>query len=166
MARSRGSGATPLAKNGAGMTRSRLERLIRAAAAVVPLSHREECLEQWLADLAHCDELGIARSQVAFGAVLSAMTYRPAGTTKGIAMSEETKHGIRLALYGAWNLAAIVWVWSFCTHLAVSGSNVGFRLPNGPLVDITLVFIGAGVAALIGGVVLGFRSLRPFHHRA
>lgn len=48
--------------------------LIRLAAAFLPRSHREVRREEWLADLAGADELGIPRAQVAVGALRAALS--------------------------------------------------------------------------------------------
>lgn len=50
------------------------ETLIRIAAAFVPRSRRDRRREEWLADLAGAEELGIPRMQVALGALQAAMS--------------------------------------------------------------------------------------------
>lgn len=60
--------------------------LIHLAAALVPKERRELRREEWLADLAGADELGIPRMQVALGALQAAMSEgvraRRAGVTR------------------------------------------------------------------------------------
>ena len=144
-----------------------MERVVRLAALTVSRSRREVRLEEWLADLAGCEELGIRPRQVALGALMSAMTYRPAppegneSTMKGINdMNEQAKGAIRLALYAVWVVMATVWTWIIGTHLSVSGTNLGFNLPGGPIVDITVALLIAGITVGALGLVLGYRSFR------
>lgn len=53
---------------------SGFETLIRIAAAFLPRSRREVRREEWLADLAGAEELGIPRMQVALGALQAALS--------------------------------------------------------------------------------------------
>jgi hypothetical protein len=50
------------------------ETLVRIAAALLPRSRREVRREEWLADLAGAEEVGIPRMQVALGALRSALS--------------------------------------------------------------------------------------------
>lgn len=50
------------------------ETLVRIAAATLPRALRAQRREEWLADLAGAEELGIPRSQVALGALRAALT--------------------------------------------------------------------------------------------
>ena len=141
------------------------EWVVRRVASTLPATHRQERLEEWLADLAGCDELGIPTRQIAIGAVLSTLSYRPA-PTNGYGMSEHTRHALRLVLYVATVVASVAWVWVHGTHLSVSGSNVAFALPGGAMLDLILLFLISGV--VVGGLAVGFgyRSLRLFRAAA
>jgi len=141
------------------------EWVVRRAAAAVPATHREKRLEEWLADLAGCEELGIPTRQIAVGAVLSTLAHRPA-PTNGHGMTEHTRHALRLVLYVATVVASVVWVWVHGTHLSVSGSNVSFAFSGGVVTDVIPVFMvgGAVVGALAAG--FGYRSLRLFRAAA
>lgn len=50
------------------------ETLVRIAAGLLPRAFRAQRREEWLADLAGAEELGIPRSQVALGALRAALT--------------------------------------------------------------------------------------------
>ncbi|WP_435748529.1 hypothetical protein [Microbacterium sp. PMB16] len=50
------------------------ETLVRLAAGLLPRARRAERREEWLADLAGAEELGIPRSQVALGALRAALS--------------------------------------------------------------------------------------------
>jgi hypothetical protein len=141
------------------------EWVIRRVASTVPAAHRQERLEEWLADLAGCEELGIRPRQIAIGAVLSTLAYRPA-PTNGYGMTDHTRHALRLVLYVATIAASVAWVWIHATHLAVSGSNVSFALPGGLIADVVPAFLVGGV--VVGGLAAGFgyRSLRLFQSAA
>ena len=141
------------------------EWIVRRLASTMPATHREERLEEWLADLAGCEELGIAPRHIAIGAVVSTLAYRPA-PTNGYGMTEHTRHSLRLVFYVATIAASAVWVWVHGTHLSVSGSNVSFAFSGGVVTDVIPVFMvgGAVVGALAAG--FGYRSLRLFRAAA
>jgi hypothetical protein len=138
------------------------EWIVRRVASTVPAAHRQERLEEWLADLAGCEELGIPTRQIAIGAVLSTLAYRPT-PTNGYGMPEHTRHALRLVLYVATIAASVVWVWVHGTHLSVSGSNVAFALPGGVIADVIPLFLIGGVVVGALATGFGYRSLRLFH---
>jgi hypothetical protein len=147
------------------------EWVIRRVASTVPAAHRRERLEEWLADLGGCAELGIPPRQIAIGAVLSTLAYGPApknrpAPTNGYGMSDHTRHALRLVLYVATIAGAVAWVWVHGTHLSASGGNVGLHLPGGVVLDLVLLFLVGGV--VVGGlaVAFGYRSLRLFRSAA
>ena len=142
------------------------EWIIRLSLCAVPRSHRDERREQWLADLAGCAELDMPMRRVVIGAVATAVTFRHAPrftepTTKGTVRMDESLKGVaRLVLYAVWVLGSVISVWIMGTHLAVSGSNVGFHMPGGPTVDMIAVMLVASSVSAVVGAALGYRSLR------
>lgn len=144
------------------MTSFRAEFAIRIAAAALPRSHRQRRLEEWQADLAGCTEVGISPHHVVVGAVVAAMSFRIATLENGSSMIERRRHTARLTLYAAWIVAALAWTWTFGTHLAVAGRNLGFTLASGNIIDATVPLFVTGIVAAALGAAFGYRSLRIF----
>lgn len=146
---------------------------VRVAARLAPADVRDARREEWLADLDHGRELNYSNSQIALGALASAVSEaarfnRTHSSKNGaFALSENVKFSIRLALYMLWIALSAAWTWSWATQAAATagtGSGPQFSI-GGTFIWAAVPMMIVGIIALVLGAVLAGRSV-VLHNRA
>ncbi|MGV3712551.1 hypothetical protein [Pseudolysinimonas sp.] len=155
------------------MNRSIATAVVRVAVRLAPPDVRDARREEWLADLEHGAEVDYSSSQIALGALVSAVSeYARHGRTHpspngALPVSEHIKFSIRLALYAAWIVLSAVWIWTWSTQAAAtsaSGSGPQFQI-GGSYIWAAVPMMIAGIVSLILGAGLAVRSV-ILHGRA